>query len=103
MARLRSPDGCPWDRAQDYESVKSLLLEEAYEVVDAINARNFEEMEEELGDLLFQVVFYSRLAEEDGRFDIDRVVDGVYQKLIRRHPHVFGEKRATTPEEALES
>ena len=103
MARLRSPDGCPWDRAQDYESVKSLLLEEAYEVVDAVNARNFEEMEEELGDLLFQVVFYSRLAEEDGRFDIDRVVERVYQKLIRRHPHVFGEKRAATPEEALES
>lgn len=103
MAHLRSPEGCPWDRAQDYDSVKGLLLEEAYEVIDAVNQRDFKGIEEELGDLLFQVVFYSRLAEEDGSFDIDHVIGGVYEKLVRRHPHVFGEKRARTPEEALKS
>ncbi len=103
MALLRSPEGCPWDRAQDYDSVKGLLLEEAYEVIDALNQRDFEGVEEELGDLLFQVVFYSQLAQEDGRFDIDRVIGGVHGKLVRRHPHVFGEKRARTAAEALES
>ncbi len=103
MAHLRGPDGCPWDRAQDYASVKGLLLEEAYEVVDALNANDFEGLEEELGDLLFQVVFYSRLAEEDRKFDIEGVIEHVHEKLIRRHPHVFGETRAATPEEALES
>lgn len=103
MAHLRGPDGCPWDRAQDYASVKGLLLEEAYEVVDAINLNDFEGLEEELGDLLFQVVFYSRLAEEDGKFDIDAVIQHVHDKLVRRHPHVFGETRATTAEEALKS
>lgn len=103
MDRLRGPDGCPWDRAQNYDSLKGLLLEEAYEVVDAVNARDFSSLEDELGDLLFQVVFYSRLAEEEGRFTIEAVIDGVHAKLVRRHPHVFGEKRARTPEEALES
>src|SRR5690242_5825984 len=66
MAKLRSPDGCPWDRAQDYDSMRALLLEEAYEAIDAVNERDFDELEVELGDLLFQVVFYSRLAEEEG-------------------------------------
>jgi len=103
MAHLRGPDGCPWDRAQDYASVKGLLLEEAYEVVDAVNLNDFEGLEEELGDLLFQVVFYSRLAEEDGKFDIDGVIQHVHDKLVRRHPHVFGETRAATAEEALKS
>ena len=103
MARLRGPDGCPWDRAQDYDSVKGLLLEEAYEVTDAVNARDFSALEDELGDLLFQVVFYSQLAGEEKRFDIDGVIERVHAKLIRRHPHVFGETRARTPEEALQS
>jgi MazG family protein len=103
MARLRAPDGCPWDRAQDYDSVKGLLLEEAYEVVDAVNGRDFDALEDELGDLLFQVVFYSRLAEEDGRFAIEGVIARVHAKLMRRHPHVFGARRARTPEEALAS
>src|SRR5207245_1516614 len=84
MAHLRGPDGCPWDRAQDYDSVKGLLLEEAYEVVDAVSARDFDALEDELGDLLFQVVFYSRLAEEDRRFTIDDVVARVHAKLVRR-------------------
>ena len=103
MAHLRGPAGCPWDRAQDYTSVKGLLLEEAYEVIDAVNAGDFAGLEEELGDLLFQVVFYARLAEEEKRFSIDGVIEGIHAKLVRRHPHVFGEKRARTPEEALES
>lgn len=102
-ARLRSPDGCPWDRAQDYDSIKGLLLEEAYEVVDAVNARDFEGLEDELGDLLFQVVFYSRLAEEEGRFALAGVMERLHQKLVRRHPHVFGDARARTAEEALRS
>lgn len=103
MAHLRGPDGCPWDKAQDYDSLKGLLLEEAYEVVDTINARDFEGLEDELGDLLFQVVFYSRLAEEEERFNVDNVIEHVHAKLIRRHPHVFGETRARNAEEALKS
>ncbi len=103
MAHLRGPDGCPWDRAQDYDTMKGLMLEEAYEVVDAVNARDFPALEDELGDLLFQVVFYARLAEEEGRFTVDDVIERVHSKLVRRHPHVFGEKRAKTPDEALAS
>jgi len=103
MAYLRGPEGCPWDREQDYDTLKGLLLEEAYEVIDAINSRNFEGLEDELGDLLFQVVFCSRLAQEDGRFNIDDVIRCVYAKLIRRHPHVFGEVRASNAGEALQS
>jgi nucleoside triphosphate diphosphatase len=102
-ARLRSPDGCPWDRAQSYASLKGLLLEEAYEVVDAVNAGDFDGLEDELGDLLFQVVFYSRLAEEEGRFALADVVERLHRKLVRRHPHVFGEVKARTAEEALRS
>ena len=101
MAKLRSPDGCPWDRAQGYDSVKGLLLEEAYEVIDAVNERDFDELEGELGDLLFQVVFYSRLAEEEGRFTFASVAERLYAKLVRRHPHVFGDIKARTTEEAL--
>jgi MazG family protein len=102
-AHLRGPEGCPWDREQDYDTLKGLLLEEAYEVVDAANARDFDGLEDELGDLLFLVVFYSRIAEEEGRFTIDDVVERVHAKLIRRHPHVFGEVRAGNAAEALQS
>jgi ATP diphosphatase len=103
MANLRSPEGCQWDLAQDYDSVKGLLLEEAYEVVDAVTDRDFSALEDELGDLLFQVIFYSRLAEEDKRFSIDGVIERVHAKLVRRHPHVFGQTQARTPAEALQS
>lgn len=103
MAHLRGSEGCPWDREQDYDTLKAMLLEEAYEVIDAVNQRDFKGIEEELGDLLFQVVFYSCLAEEEGRFDIDGVIEHVHAKLIRRHPHVFGEVRAGNAEEALNS
>ena len=102
-AHLRGPDGCPWDRAQDFDTLKGLLLEEAYEVVDAAGARDFDGLEDELGDLLFMVTFYSRLAEEEGQFDINDVVERVHAKLIRRHPHVFGEVRAGNAGEALQS
>jgi MazG family protein len=102
-AHLRGPEGCPWDRAQDYDTLKGLLLEEAYEVVDAVSARDFEGLEDELGDLLFMVAFYSRIAEEEGKFSIDDVVEHVHAKLIRRHPHVFGEVRAGNASEALQS
>jgi len=103
MAHLRGPDGCPWDREQTYDSVKGLMLEEAYEVVDAVTRRDFDGLEDELGDLLFQVVFYSRLAEEEGRFAISDVIERIHAKLLRRHPHVFGEVRARNAQEALGS
>ena len=103
VAHLRGPDGCAWDRAQNYDSMKGLLLEEAYEVVDAVNQRDFDGLEDELGDLFFQVVFYAQLADEERRFTLDDVIERLHAKLIRRHPHVFGETRARTPEEALAS
>jgi MazG family protein len=103
VAYLRGPDGCAWDCAQGYDSMKGLLLEEAYEVIDALNKRDFDELEDELGDLLFQIAFYARLAEEEQRFTLDDVIERLHAKLVRRHPHVFGETRASTPEEALQS
>ncbi|WP_277961977.1 nucleoside triphosphate pyrophosphohydrolase [Pseudomonas sp. RIT-To-2] len=90
MARLRDPQyGCPWDIKQTYASIVPYTLEEAYEVADAIERSDFEHLQGELGDLLFQVVYYSQLAREEGRFEFDGVVDGITRKLIRRHPHVF--------------
>jgi ATP diphosphatase len=90
MARLRDPQyGCPWDIKQTYASIIPYTLEEAYEVADAIDRGDFEHLQGELGDLLFQVVYYSQLAREEGRFEFDAVVDGITRKLIRRHPHVF--------------
>jgi uncharacterized protein YabN with tetrapyrrole methylase and pyrophosphatase domain len=103
VARLRGGNGCAWDRAQNYDSMKGLLLEEAYEVIDAVNKLDFDGLEDELGDLLFHIVFYARLAEEDRCFTLDDVIERVYAKLVRRHPHVFGKKRARTAEEALQS
>lgn len=92
MARLRSDDGCPWDREQTHESLEVHALEETYEVVDAITAGAVgAELEEELGDLLLQIVFHARIAEQDGRFDIGSVAEGISAKLVRRHPHVFGD------------
>ncbi len=90
MARLRDPDtGCPWDIKQDYASITPSTLEEAYEVVDAIEKQDFDHLSEELGDLLFQVIFYSQLGKEENRFDFGLVVSNLVAKLIRRHPHVF--------------
>ena len=91
MARLRGPDGCPWDREQDHESIKFNSIEEVYELVDAIESGNDEEMLEELGDLLLQVVFHAQMAEERGSFNFDQIAKTITDKLIRRHPHVFGD------------
>lgn len=99
MEKLRSPDGCPWDLEQTPESLSRHLLEEAYESVEAIDTGDWGHLEEELGDLLLQVVFQSRIAEEAGRFDLSGVVDGIAEKLVRRHPHIFGEVRADSAEQ----
>ncbi len=96
MRRLRAPDGCPWDRQQTYDSIKPYLLEETYEVVDAVGRRDFTELKGELGDLLLQVVFFSQMAAEEGRFTIDDVIEGIHTKMVRRHPHVFGDAKADT-------
>src|SRR5580704_16142673 len=92
MARLRAPGGCPWDREQSFESIRKYTLEEAYEVFDAIERRDFNNLSEELGDLLLQVLFYSEMAANEGHFTIAEVLDQLNRKLIRRHPHVFGDE-----------
>jgi nucleoside triphosphate diphosphatase len=92
VARLRAPDGCPWDREQGLPDVRAYLLEEAHETAGAIDSGDWGELAEELGDLLFQVAFIGRLAEEAGAFSLSQVVDGVYQKMVSRHPHVFGDE-----------
>lgn len=101
MATLRGPHGCPWDRAQTHQSIKRNTLEEAYEVVSAIEDGDDEKLREELGDLLLQVVFHAQMADERGAFDLTAIVRHLVTKLIERHPHVFGDKRVETPEQAL--
>jgi len=98
MARLRAPGGCPWDREQTHRSLRPFLLEETYETLEAIDAGAPEALREELGDLLLQVVFHAQMAAEAGTFTIDDVVAGLAEKLVRRHPHVFGDARADTPD-----
>jgi MazG family protein len=92
MARLRAPDGCPWDREQSFDSIRKYTLEETYEVFDAIERRDFPHLAEELGDLLLQVLFYAEMAANEGHFTIADVLDHLNRKLVRRHPHVFGEE-----------
>ncbi|HVN92659.1 MAG TPA: nucleoside triphosphate pyrophosphohydrolase [Terracidiphilus sp.] len=92
MARLRAPGGCPWDREQSFESIRKYTLEEVYEVFDAIERRDFDHLAEELGDLLLQVLFYAEMAANEGFFSVSDVLEGLNRKLIRRHPHVFGEE-----------
>ncbi len=96
MARLRSPTGCPWDREQDHKTLRWHAVEEVYELMDAIDAGDDQEMIEELGDVLLQVVFHSQLGKERGAFDFDEVARRITEKLIRRHPHVFGDSKANT-------
>jgi MazG family protein len=96
LARLRAPGGCPWDREQTLDTIKPYLLEETYEVLDAIDARDWSELTGELGDLLLQAVFFSQIAAEQNLFRIEDALDAINQKLIRRHPHVFGEENAET-------
>ncbi|MDD2573076.1 MAG: nucleoside triphosphate pyrophosphohydrolase [Bacillota bacterium] len=102
MRTLRGEEGCPWDREQDRQSLKPYLLEEAYEVLDAIEKEDLCLLSEELGDLLLQVVFHAQIADEEGEFDFDAVVGGICEKLIRRHPHVFGGKKARDSDGALD-
>jgi XTP/dITP diphosphohydrolase/ATP diphosphatase len=92
MARLRAPDGCPWDREQSFESLRKYTLEETYEVFDAIERRDFPHLAEELGDMLLQVLFYAEIAANEGHFTINEVLDHLNNKMVRRHPHVFGDE-----------
>lgn len=101
MHRLRAPGGCPWDAEQTHESIVSNLIEEAYEVVDAIQRADDGDMAEELGDLLLQVIFHSEIAEEEKRFDLEVVARGICEKLVRRHPHVFATSDAADSDEVL--
>jgi MazG family protein len=95
MRRLRSPGGCPWDLEQTYKTIAPHTIEEAYEVADAIEREDLEELKDELGDLLFQVVFYTQMAKEENEFDFYDVVHGITEKMIHRHPHVFGDDKAS--------
>jgi len=101
MARLRAPGGCPWDREQTFDTIKPYTLEETYEVLEAIDARDWQELAGELGDLLLQVLFYAEMAAEEEHFTVDDVLDRLSNKLVDRHPHVFGEVKADTPGEVV--
>jgi MazG family protein len=101
MARLRAPGGCPWDREQTFDTIKRYTIEETYEVLEAIDKRDWPELTSELGDLLLQVLFYAQMAREQGNFSIDDVLDRLSQKLTDRHPHVFGNVKADTSSEVL--
>jgi MazG family protein len=103
QARLRAPGGCPWDREQTHQSLKTYLIEEAYEVLDALEHDAAGELTEELGDLLLQILFHSDIAKQAGRFDIADVISGIHEKMVRRHPHVFGSVKADTPEQVLKN
>jgi MazG family protein len=103
MARLRAPGGCPWDREQTFDTIKRYTLEETYEVLEAIDSRDWPELTGELGDLLLQVLFYAEMAQEERLFSIDDVLDALSNKLIRRHPHVFGEVKADDAQQVLKN
>ncbi|MBM3763506.1 MAG: nucleoside triphosphate pyrophosphohydrolase [Acidobacteria bacterium] len=103
MARLRAPGGCPWDREQTFDSIKRYTIEETYEVIDAIERKDFAALCEELGDLMLQPVFYAQMASEAGLFNIADALDSINRKLIRRHPHVFADVEANTPDEVLKN
>lgn len=101
MRRLRAPDGCPWDRKQTIDTLRGSLIEETYEVIDAMESGDRGDLKEELGDLLLQVVFQAQICDEETAFNFDDVANGIADKLIRRHPHVFGDVKADTPEEVI--
>jgi tetrapyrrole methylase family protein/MazG family protein len=102
MARLRGPGGCPWDREQTHQSIRHNLIEECYEAIDALDAGDTDAFKDELGDLLLQVVFHAQMASEDGKFDFDAVAKSINDKLVRRHPHVFGTTKARNSAEVLQ-
>jgi len=101
VERLRGPDGCPWDREQTRETLIPFLIEELYELIDAFRKDDPEGIKEELGDLLFQIILHCQISKEEGRFGVDDVIKGVIDKMVRRHPHVFGDKELRTSEEVL--
>jgi MazG family protein len=101
MATLRGPNGCPWDKQQDFNSLKPMMVEEVYEALEAIETNDFEGLSEELGDLLLHIVFHAQLGKESGRFDINTVIQKISDKLVRRHPHVFGTESASTANEVI--
>jgi ATP diphosphatase len=103
MARLRAPNGCPWDRAQTFDTIKRHTLEETYEVFDAIDRRAWPDLKDELGDLLLQVLFYAQMADEEGHFSIQDVAENLNAKLIRRHPHIFADAVAHTPDDVKQT
>jgi len=103
QARLRAPNGCPWDREQTHDSLRTYLVEETYEVLEALDSGDDTKIADELGDLLLQIVFHSQLAREAGRFDIAEVIERIHTKLVRRHPHVFGRVRAKTSAQVLKN
>src|SRR5438094_3089552 len=103
MATLRGPAGCPWDKQQDFNSLKPMLVEEVYEVLEAIENNDFDGLSEELGDLLLHVVFHAHLGKEAGQFDINTVVEKISDKLVRRHRHVFGNESVSTAEEVIKN
>jgi ATP diphosphatase len=103
MATLRGPNGCPWDKEQDFNTLKPMLVEEVYEVLEAIDTQDFDGVSEELGDLMLHIVFQAQLGKEAGTFDINTVIDKICEKLIRRHPHVFGSEEAGTPDEVIKN
>jgi len=103
VEKLRSDGGCPWDREQTRETLKPMLIEEAYEVLDALDGKDPDDLKDELGDLLFQVVFHARIAEELGEFDLAAVIDRSYDKMVRRHPHVFGNADLKTAGDVLQN
>ncbi len=101
MEKLRSENGCPWDRVQTHDSLKRYLLEETYELIEAIENKDYKGIKEELGDLLLQIIFHSKIAKDEGRFNIEDVIETISKKMISRHPHVFGDADFKTPEEVL--
>jgi MazG family protein len=103
QARLRAPNGCPWDREQTHDSLRTYLVEETYEVLDALDSGDARKFADELGDLLLQIVFHAELAAEAGKFDIADVIEQIYTKMVRRHPHVFGNVRAETSADVLKN
>ncbi len=102
MKRLRSENGCPWDKEQTHDSIKRYILEEAYELIEAIDENDTHKMKDELGDILFQVIFHCQLASENKSFTIEDVIKNAEEKMIRRHPHVFSDKKLSTPDEVID-
>lgn len=103
IVQLRAENGCPWDRKQTHDSLRDCMLEEAYEAVDAIDNHDTENLKEELGDILLQVYMHAQISSETGEFEVEDVVDGIARKMLHRHPHVFGQAKADTPEAVLEN